>query len=290
MKALIKDNVTILVVRRHYFQKTRSTNQVVGALTFSRLHVGQPVYLAYMAVSDGKHKLPSVTQTNVCFMPWNIFGERSADDVAQYTGYQSFGVETLILVLMGNMMKSVRPSKRTPPSGVYLHFNKDNTGLLEGWTASGFCLFDAPTWSNPDAICLHYDQLAKNLKGCAVFEACYNDETNYVPMCSLTPGEAPSNMSDEWFVTFDGGLQKKYRSTAVPPPLHDLSNGEMKAKYKGRTKTGDVKVPEKLSLYKILCDALERKNVNLLQSSQPNTPEMPEAILRTYNPKCQKAF
>jgi hypothetical protein len=50
---LFSENVTIMVVRRLYYNPTSCRAELVGALTFSRPRDRLPTYLAYMAVSDG---------------------------------------------------------------------------------------------------------------------------------------------------------------------------------------------------------------------------------------------
>ena len=61
MRKFFSENVTLMVVRRVQSNPTTFYVQVVGAITFSRPRDQVPTYLAYMAVSDGLHKFPSLS-------------------------------------------------------------------------------------------------------------------------------------------------------------------------------------------------------------------------------------
>jgi hypothetical protein len=101
VKDFIQNNVSVIVVCCNYFQKGKCSHQVVAAVTFSKPNGDDPIYIAYMGVSDGKKKRPLLNDKELFRLPPNFpFPTIPFQEEDDYTGYQGFGLGSLLLALM----------------------------------------------------------------------------------------------------------------------------------------------------------------------------------------------
>jgi hypothetical protein len=101
MNDFLHENILLVLIRRVYSWAKKYVSQVVAALTFSRPRKDQAVYLAYIAVSDGRNQLQSITGSKVVEQPTEgiLFDTESK-------GYQGFGLGQLLLAMLDQIMCS----------------------------------------------------------------------------------------------------------------------------------------------------------------------------------------
>ena len=95
MHNFFRQHATVMIVRRFYYRQKSFRLEIVGALTFSRPTDRVPTYLAYVAVSSGRHNYPSLHQTVSQIIPANCFPE--GEDL---TGFRGRGLGSLLICLM----------------------------------------------------------------------------------------------------------------------------------------------------------------------------------------------
>jgi hypothetical protein len=264
MTRFIHENVSLIIARKKFEGRspTTFTLQVVGALTFARPHDKTPTYLAYLAVSDAKDKLPSLTDPKV----QRAIGNSVASLITN--GYQGFGLGTLLLHLLSQIVKSSFSNLQLPPLCL-LHYNTNNADSGDGWHRHGF----RPLYTESDATGIkqmrdQYQVLANGRADCLIFKACHDDQPNCVAMYLNFDYHAPCVPAD-WFHSFASTIDAKFRETTTPTDVYVLSSEEITAKYASRSGSLD-RDPADLSF--ILDMAIARKDFRVVQEGLPSVP------------------
>ena len=106
----------------------------MGALTFSRPKHNVPTYLAFMAVSDGRNKMPSLSNPKIHIVPQELMV-----DGKPFLGYQGCGLGLLMIRVMEKLAiasiqhGSTSTCARIPLPKCYLHYNSNNNDSADGW-------------------------------------------------------------------------------------------------------------------------------------------------------------
>jgi hypothetical protein len=263
LRKFFSANVTLMVVRRLQYRPDAFHLEIVGAVTFSRPRDQVPTYLAYMAVSDGLNKFPSLTDASkIHKIPKGSFPAGSEPP----TGYQGFGLGGFMIETMEKLVKSSiqRGSKdtkaRRPFPDCYLHYNTNNLKSADGWLKLGFVpLFDESQTAEDSApLQQHYVRLEDALGGCNIFEASNDDLTNCTTMVTVfsLPPALPDTTTEEippWFISYKPKLEAKFVAQLPSTPFYQLNEDEIVAKY-----TDPLGTPHPARCSEILEMALER--------------------------------
>ena len=186
MHNFFRQHATVMIIRRCYYRKASFRLEIVGALTFSRPTNRVPTYLAYVAVSNGRHSLLSLSDMQPHTMTSNAF---APDD--KLVGYRGRGLGSLLVCMMEVLVtKSWRVDHASLPCRVpypecFLHYNSNNADSGDGWLARGFLPLYGVTECSADEIAnvrARYDILARSLHGCNIFKASHLDRENSTTM------------------------------------------------------------------------------------------------------------
>jgi hypothetical protein len=188
-KNFIRD---LIIVRRKYYKPTTYSLHIIAALTFSRQWKNIAPYLAFTAVSDGQQKTPSLSDKKVHNLPVGPFPH-------DHTGYQGFGLGSMLISLMGQLVASSVISP-TLPSLCFLHYNSDNEASAPGWLKLGFHSFTAPSQSlvnSNAAVRAQYTAMAAALASCSLFKASHDASGNCTALFMKFPNVLPPLPSNE---------------------------------------------------------------------------------------------
>jgi hypothetical protein len=192
MNDFLHKNILLVIIWCVYSWAKKHVAQVVAALTFSRPRKDQAMYLAYIAVSDGRKHFPSFTDSKIVEQPTEgiLFDTKSK-------GYQGFGLGRLLLSMLDRIMCSQPFRKVTNSSYCFLHYNVNNTGSEELWKTLGFSnLSLAQDKQNKSA----YQTLVRGLMRCPIFEASNSDSDNcqaVYRLSSTAANDDNAKMSDK---------------------------------------------------------------------------------------------
>lgn len=186
MHAFFQKHATIMIIRHTYYLKQKYRLEIIGALTFSRPIDRVPTYLAYVAVSNGRQGLPSLSDKAMQSIPPGSF---AVEDKLE--GYRGRGLTTLMICLMEVLVTtSVRVEhdelpRRIPLPECFLHYNTNNEDSSAGWLRHGFSPLLGTTESLDDDIAtvrVRYERLVVALHGCMIFRASHLDEKHSATM------------------------------------------------------------------------------------------------------------
>ena len=267
LREFFSANVTLMVVRRLQYRPGAFHVQIVGAITFSRPRDRVPTYLAYMAVSDGLNKFPSLSDAvKTHRIPKGSFPAGSKPPI----GYQGFGLGGFMIGVMEKLVKSSiqRGSKdtqaRLPLPECYLHYNTNNSKSADGWLKLGFVPLEDETQGIEEREPLqnHYIRLESALGGCKIFNASDEDKANCTTMVTLfsLPQAFPDAATEEvppWFISFKPKLEDKFIAGHPSIPFYTMNEDEIVAKY-----TDPEGSPPAARCFEILEKALERFRFN----------------------------
>ena len=264
IRQYIKDNYSLVVVRKKYSQPTSFILEIVGAITFAMPLECSPIYIAYLAVADARDGQPRLVDTKVHTIP---FGSISPED---RKSYQGFGIATLLIALTGVVVASAPGATDHTTPHCFLHYNTRNSGAQRGWDKRGFQSVE--TKQGPEGIAAHdwLLQLRAALTSCPIFKVCDKDSIN----CRVLYRQIPTHDSsmdltlqpmssgiepnrNDWYTSYTSDeVDPAFKATdergpSVPP--YCLSNQELQLKYAARKGSGSA------DLDFILEMALERK-------------------------------
>jgi hypothetical protein len=239
MCKFFSENVTAMIVRRIQTSPKSYRSELVGAITFSRPRDRQPTYLAYMAVSNGLNRAPSLQDKKIQKLPVDAFSDGKIPP-----GYQGLGLGGLLIRVMERLVASSiqRGSKSTlrrlPSPECFLHYNNNNSHSADGWLNLGFLPVLDESFS--ETVTTHmrrsYQVLADYLSDCPIFKASHDDPDNCTTM--VTEFSMPKSISDDldeevepWFVSFKPTLEAKFIATKPSTPFYALDESEIVAKY-----------------------------------------------------------
>ena len=258
MVSFLYSNVSIAIVRREYYQKKQFGNTIVGSITFTQPGSrGEPVYLAYFAVSDGLQGLVSLTDKGIHVVPDTARGN------PDYIGYQGYGLGSLLLVLMQRVVKSHTLHRMAPPY-YFLHYNSINVGCARGWLRHGFHTLDSKHVVTVQAT-KKYKLLCKSRLKCPVFQVSHVDTVNCVLMVTRSPGVRTDKLKcgPKWYTDFDSTVRDEFLAKSPSEPAYQLHDTELEQKYARRIdeydSDSDGDDPTPASLEYILEMAVNRK-------------------------------
>ena len=245
MHNFFRQHATIIIVRRFYYRLDSFRMEIVGALTFSRPTHGVPTYLAYAAVSSGRHNLPSLSNPFVHSLPSNAF---PVEDNLE--GYRGRGLCTLLICVMEELVtKSQRHDNaaslcRVPYPECYLHYNSNNADSGDGWLKHVFFPLFGIDESSDDGIAtvrVRYDILARSLNGCNIFKASHLDRKNSTTMytkfgfevADLVVTSAPMRLYNDnaWFSDYAPTLDAQFRALVPSQNVYALDDQEIEANF-----------------------------------------------------------
>ena len=246
MHNFFRQHATIMIVRRFYYRQKSFRLEIVGALTFSRPTDRVPTYLAYVAVSSGRHNYPSLHQTVSQIIPANCFPE--GEDL---TGFRGRGLGLLLICLMEALVRTSQRlnhktlPRRQPYPECYLHYNSNNEESGDGWLKHGFLKLYGDTECSDEEIATvrgrYTHVLARSLNGCNIFKASHLDAKNSTTMYTKFNFEVddPNTFQpppflyndNDWYADYSPTLAEPYQAEELLHPLYALDVDEIEAKY-----------------------------------------------------------
>jgi hypothetical protein len=241
IRQYIKDNHSLVVVRKKYTQPTSFILEIVGAITFTMPLEGSPVYIAYLAVADERNGQPRLVDTSVHTIP---FGSISREDM---NSYQGFGIATLLIALTGRVVASVPGARGQPVPHCFLHYNTRNNGAQRGWEKRGFQSVETKQGPEGTAARNRLLRLRAALTNCPIFTVCDTDTINcrvmyrQIPVhdSSMDPTQQPTARAiepnrNDWYKAYTSvDVDPVFKATVErgPTEAYCLSNPEIQVKY-----------------------------------------------------------
>jgi hypothetical protein len=240
MRLFFNENVTVMIVRRRYNKRDAFRLDIVGAITFSRPRDKMATYLAYMAVSDGRGRMPSLAEG----APVQVVPKNSLPGNEPHIGFQGLGLGGFMIRVMEQLVRSSITLACIPLPECYLHFNNNNSKSEDGWLKLGFqpVFDDALPADESVPLAQGYNGLAEAFAGCSIFNASHDSEDSITMFTKFVfPSVEPPDGSDDelaranevpdWFKYHEPDMEDKFIANFPSDPFYILDEAEVVAKY-----------------------------------------------------------